>query len=798
MSACAAFLRSFSHAPRALARTPAASASSIVTLAVAIGATTAIFSVFYGVLLRPLPFADSDALVQLNAKASDGRLLGVSQVEMEDWDTNVRGFSSTALFGFNQFTLTGDGDPELLRGAIVSKAFFSTLGVPMQVGRGLLAEDGDTPHIVISDALWRTRFGADPNAVGRGLRLNGDLYTVVGVAPPSLLYPTSDVAIWVPLGFARRSAPPQWRMRGFRQFTLIARLRDGAPMADVQQQVDAIAQSLAQAHPQFNAGIGAVITPLRSRLTDGVRRPLTLLFVAVLFVLVVASANLANLTLARAATAQHQMAIRAAVGATQGQLVAEALAESTALAVAGTTLGTVIAMLIIAALQQWMPADMPRIQEIRVDAAALGFALVMTVLSVLLFAVGPALWASRRPAYAALRSTMPSPSGLSRVRDAVVVLEIALAVVLLIGGALLGRSLRNLMHSGSGAAHGEAVTAKLNFAGDRTDGSHPVVDRLLTELARQPEVAAAGIASSLPPNISQMRTSLSAADPAGRSEDVPVEIVAVSGGVFNALGVPLLEGRTFSDGDDAGAPSVIIVSKTASKKFFQHRPAVGSELAVFGGKEKASRVIGIVDDVKYAGMEAPSAAAIYVPHGQRRFRTQYLVVRPSAPGDATVAVIRQAVRRVDETLATSDVRAISELTTAATGRPRFQTGLLGLFALSALLLAGIGLYGVVTQSVSDRTREFAVRLSLGAAPATLFGMVMQRALLLAGAGASLGLVSGIALSRTLAAFLFGVDRLDPLSFTIAIGMAVVCAALAAMGPALRISRLDPASTLRAT
>jgi predicted permease len=393
---------------------------------------------------------------------------------------------------------------------------------------------------------------------------------------------------------------------------------------------------------------------------------------------------------------------------------------------------------------------------------------------------------------------MPSPASLSRIRDAVVVLEIALAVVLLIGGALLGRSLMNLMQSGTGAAHQQAVTAKLNLADEMPGGGNAVIDRLLADLASQPGVAAAGVASSLPPDISQMRTSLTATDAAGRTEDVPVEIVAASGGVFSALGVPLLEGRTFTEADAADAAAVVILSKTASKKFFQDRQAVGAELSVFGGKGQASRVIGIVDDVKFAGMEAPSAAALYVPHAQRRFRTQYVVVRANTPSETTVAVIRKVARGVDGTLATSDIRTVAELTTAAMGRPRFQTALLVLFALTALLLAGIGLYGVVTQSVNDRTREFAVRLSLGAVPSSLFRMVMRRALGLAGIGAAIGLAAGVAVSQTLAAFLFGVDRLDAVSFAIAIAIAVAGATIAAMGPAVRVSRLHPASTLRSS
>ena len=318
MSPMTEFLRSLRRAPRALARTPAISIASIATLAIALGATTAIFSVFYSVVMRPLPFRDPDALIQLNARAEDGRLLGVSQVELEDWATQMSSFESVALYGFTQFALTGAGDPELLRGAVVSDEFFVLLSAPVQLGRGLTADDDAAPNVVISDALWRVRFGGDPAVVGQSVRLNGQPYTIVGVAAATLRYPADDVAVWTGLRYARTSAPPQWRMRGFRQFSMIARLHDPAAIGTAQHEADDVARSLARAYPRFNDKVGAVLTPLRARLTDAVRRPLTLLLMAVTFVLFVACANLANLSLARAAASHRDTAVRTAIGASQG------------------------------------------------------------------------------------------------------------------------------------------------------------------------------------------------------------------------------------------------------------------------------------------------------------------------------------------------------------------------------------------------------------------------------------------------------------------------------------------------
>ena len=799
MSPITEFLRSFRRAPRALARTPAISIASVATLAIPLGATTAIFSVFYSVVMRPLPFRDPDGLVQLNARAEDGRLLGISQVELEDWASQVSSFESVALYGFSQFTLTDAGDPELLRGAVVSEEFFALLSAPIQLGRGLAADDGAAPNIVISDALWRVRFGGDPAVIGRSVRLNGQPYTIVGVAAATLRYPADDVSVWTGLRYARTSPPPQWSMRGFRQFSMIARLHDPAAITTAQHEVDEVARSLARSYPRFNHKVGAVLTPLRARLTDAVRRPLTLLLVAVTFVLFVACANLANLSLARAAASHRDMAVRTAIGASPGQLAAGALAESAVLALGGAVLGLAVARSAVAAMLQVIPPDLPRTAEIRLDIVSIGFTLAMTSVSLLLFGIGPAVWSARRSAHEALRSSMPSPAGLSRIRDAVVVAEIALAVVLLIGSALLGRSLYNLMQSGSGAENGGAVTVKLNLSGEGTMAPMMLADRLLAEMAATPGVQAVGVASSLPPNISQMRTSLVARDLTGADQDVTVEIVAASGGVFTALGVPVLAGRTFSDSDTTHSDRVVILSKTASERFFPDGDAVGRGLRVFAsGGQPDSTVVGVVGDVKFAGMDAPPDGAIYVPHTQRSFRTQYLVVRAGGATGPAIQLIRKAVRRVDASLAVSDIRTVADLVTAATARPRFQSALLALFAFLALSLAGIGLYGVITHIVGHRAREFAVRLALGATPTDLLRLVLSKALVLSAIGAVIGTGLSLALGRAMASLLFGMSPIDAPSFIAAVALALAIGMAAAVGPAIRAARLQPSATLRST
>ena len=797
------FLRSLIRAPRTLVRTPAISIASIVTLAIAMGATTAIFSVLYGVVLRPLPFRDPATLVQVNAQAEDSRLLGVSQVELDDWLAQTSAFDSIAVYTSNHFTLTGPGDPELLRGAVVSKQFFPMLSVPMRLGRGLSEDDDRAAHVVLGESSWRARFGADPSILGRAITLNGRPYTVIGVAPRSFRFPADDVALWTGLGYALTIAPPQWSMRGFRQFTMVARLRDPSGLAAARSEASAVALSLARTYPRFSAKVGAVVAPLQERLVGSVRQALIMLFAAVALVLLVACGNIANLSFARAADRQREMAIRTATGASQGQLVAHALAESVVVALAGGLLGLVMAKLSMTAMLTVMPPDAPRTAEIHLDVVSIAFAAGMTLLSVVAFGVWPAVWAARQSANDALRQVRHSPGRLAVLRDGLVVAELSLAVILLIGSALLGRSLYNLLESGTGVEHTDSLTMKLNFSAEAARSAaaqSALADRLLSAVRATPGIQAVGLTSSLPPNVSQMRTSLPVVDIAGSTQELSFEIVAVGGDVFSALGVPVLAGRPFSESDTAESPQVVILSKNASERFFPHGDAIGRALPAFAtsAAKSAPIVVGTVGDVKFAGLDAPPDGAIYVPHTQRSFRTQYLVVRTRGGSGAPVAELRAAIRAVDPSLALSDIRSVSDLVTAATARPRFHTSVLVLLAAFAISLAAVGLYGVVAHVVGQRTPELAVRMALGATPSEVLRMIMVKALLLSALGSAIGVALSYASARAIESFLYGVRPLDWPSFAASALLAVVIGAVAALWPALRATKVQPAAILRAS
>jgi predicted permease len=425
----------------------------------------------------------------------------------------------------------------------------------------------------------------------------------------------------------------------------------------------------------------------------------------------------------------------------------------------------------------------------------------MALASVVLFGVWPAVWAARQPANDALRHVRHSSGRLGVFRDGLIVAEISLAVVLLIGSALLGRSLYNLLESGTGAQHANALTMKLSPSANgmgNPSRQAAALGRLLAEMQRAPGVQAAGITSSLPPNVSQMRTSLPVVDASGAEQDLSFEIVAASQGVFDALGIPVLAGRTFADADTSESGPVVILSRKASERFFPDGDAIGRPLKAFAADRRgdAPTVVGLVGDVKFAGLEAPPDGAIYLPYTQRSFTNQYLVVRSSAAAGSPAATIRGSIRAIDPSLAVSDVRSVAELVTAATARPRFQASILVLLATLALALAAVGVYGVVTHVVGQRTRELAVRMALGARPSEVMRMILRKAVLLSAAGATIGVVLSLASARAIEGFLYGVSPLDWPSFAGAAIFAVGLGVSAALWPALRATNVDPAVLLR--
>ncbi len=775
------FLTHLRSATRTLVRTPALSLASLVTLALGIGANTALFTVVYSVLLRPLPFREPSRLVQLSAtrESRGGAAVEFSLPEFADWEARTRSFDGLALFGFNDYSMASDGGAEALRGAVVSGTFFQVLGVGVAAGRPLLPADDRSPTVVISHRLWTRRFHADTRAIGGGITLNGQAYTIVGVASPAFTFPAGGVDLWTPAEYAATTAPPQWRMRGFRAFSIIGRLAGEAGLPQARQDVANVARALALEYPRFSQDTSVSVVGLRDRMTAPVRTALLVLFGAVGLVLVVACANVASLALARNAGRTREMATRVALGATRAHLIAQSLAESAVLAAFGAAAGLLTATAAVALLRHVGPADLPRLDAVRIDGSALAFSAALAIGSVFLFGALPAFHVSRGARIDAAGGGRGAASQNTRRTHAWLAIgEVAVSVTLVIGATLLARSLGAMMREDLGVARHGVLTLQLNLSSPSlADPARQAafLDRLLASLADLPAVESVGLTSHLPPDVSQMHTTVTAPDRiTGRPEDYGVEVIAASEGLFRTLGVPLLEGRTLSSGDTATAPRAIVLSASAARRLFADGSALGRTVAIGprdgSGRARDPIVVGVVGDVRYSGFESAPDGAIYMPYAQRPFRTMYLAVRGAGDPASIAAAVRRQVAAIDSALAVSDVRLLDAVVSEAIAGPRSRAMLMLLMAGLATMLAGAGIYGVLSHGVGQRTAEIGVRMALGADPSRVRRMVMRQGLVLCCAGIALGMAGALALARVLQGFLYGITRLDPLSFVAGSGV----------------------------
>lgn len=785
-------------AVRSLSRTPLATMAAVLTLALAIGANTAIFSVVYGVLMRPLPFSDPSALVQFTSRVQpDGRRTGFGAPEVPDWTERLGRTASIAGYGVSPFTISGEGDAEALRGAVVSDGFFHLFALNFSVGRPLMPEDNDTPVVVLSDAVWQRRFGGRADVVGQRVTLNSRPYTVVGVAPKGFRFPADDLDLWTPLGFATSVAPPQWKMRGYRAFSLIGRLKPGVTLAQAKDDAQSTARWLAEIYPRFSKDVAVDVEPLRERISAPARPALLMLLAAAGVVLLIGCANLASLALVRSTGRTREIAIRAALGANRWQLLRQFLTESAVLSALGGTVGLLLAGWVTAGIVRLAPAGIPRLTDVRTDLPVLIFTLLVAVAVTLLCGTLPGLLSSRVHSDALRESRPVARPGTRRTHRVLVIAEIALSVVLLIGAMLLARSLAALTHTDIGVRADRVLTMKLNLAttsGTSTAQQTVSLGGLLEAVGSVPGIRSVAITSSLPPHVSQMHTTLTtpALESAGQQE-VAVEVVAASADLFSTLGVPVLRGRAIGAGDTADGPRTLVLSETAARRLFPGVDPVGHRLAV--GSHDAQRadpeVVGVVGDVKYSGLDAAPDGAVYLPYSQRAFQIMYLVV--STPGEpaAMGASARRAIASAYPLIAVSDIRSLNDLSTDASAQPRFRTLLLIALAGLALLMAAVGLYGVIAHAVANRTAEIGIRMALGAGRGDIVRLVMQEGVSLTAIGLTLGLVAALLVSRTLSVFLFGVGPSDPFSLWTSVAFVGMFGFVAALIPAVSATRVDP-------
>jgi predicted permease len=800
------------HAARRLRRSPGFTAVVLLTLALGIGANTAIFTVVNAVLLRPLPYREPSRLVVVDHEYPDlkGLLAGVSAPGSVEYRARTGIFADAAAVTGWGANLTGRGEPERVVGARVSGGFFNTLGVAPARGRVLRADE-DAPgreHVVVlSDGFWRDHFGADPGVVGRTVSLSGESYEVVGVMPTTFRDPFDrTVQFWRPLALAPDAFADSRRTNEFLAF--VGRLKPGIDEARAQSALRSFATRLKAQFPDYYPTTWTLrATPLRDKGTGGVRTGLLVLLGAVGFVLLTACANVASLLLARAASRSGEVALRTALGAGRRHLVGQFLTESLLLALGGGALGVALAAGGVQALRVLAPPSLP-MDDVRLDVVVLAFAAVVSVATGVLFGLAPALQASAAELRGALTGGGRGAVGdraAQAARHALVVAEVALALVLLAGAGLLVKSFARLQGVDPGFAPEQVLTARLSLPQTKYPSDtawRAFFDRAAERVAAVPGVRGAGFTSGLPfgGGASTRSFTVEGFQPRPNEMGPWGDFRVVSPGYFEALRVPLRRGRAFGPQDRADAPPVAVIDDELAHRYWPNADPVGKRVT-FGNTSPGSspqwiEIVGVVGHVKHDGLDGESRTQLYLPLAQSPMPQMALVVRTTGEPLQALRAVRAAVAEVDPDQPLARVRTMSDLVDASVGPRRLSMLLLALFSALALLIACVGLYGLMAYAVAQRRREMGVRIALGAARTHVLGLVLRQGLGLTLAGTGLGAVAALGLTRLMRSQLYGVDAGDPTTLAAAAALLVGVSALAAAIPAVRATRVDPVDALR--
>jgi putative ABC transport system permease protein len=786
---------------RQLAKTPAFTLVAVLTLALGVGATATIFSVLHAVVLRPLPFPQPERIVHLWATLH-GDQRSVSPGAFLELRRSIRSFEHLAALHYASFNLTGEGAPERIEGGRVSAGYFEVFGIRPALGRVFSAQEDQTGHervVVLSHRLWRGRFGADPGILGQDVRLNGQLYRVVGVMPAAFELRASDPDLWVPLALG-----PDQAVHGNSFLVLVGRLRRGASPESAAAEAAAVAKRLETIDPQSYQGKGTRIEPLLDRLLGSYRRRLLVLLGAVGCVLAIAAVNVANLLLARGAGRSREIAIRASLGAGRGRIVRQLLTESAVLGLAGAAAGLGLAGLGVQSLVAISPANVPRLEAAGIDGTVLGFTLALGLASVLLFGLVPALRTARPDLQTMLKEGGRSlGSGLrDRVRSSLLVVEVALALVLLVGAGLLIRSALRLDQVEIGFDPEDLLTAQVSLP--VSEYAEPA--RLLAAVERMrggvegiPGVRSASVVSLLPLSRYNLSSNVRIeGKPRPPGEEINGDTRAVTPGYFRTLGIPLLQGRDFTDRDRASSPGVVIVNQRLAEMAWPGESPLGKRLDYTGD---LLEVVAVAGDVRAGGLDEEVRPAFYVPLAQ--FPKDLwgaeiqlaLAARTGGEPAAQAEALRRAVQAVDPKLPVFGVRTMGEIRSDLVATTRFNTMLLAALGVIGLVLAAVGIYGVIAYFVSQRTQEIGLRMALGATERKVLAMVVRQALRPVLVGVTVGIGGGLVAGRALASLLFGVSATDPATFAGVVLVLVTAALLASWVPARRAARVDPTRAL---
>ena len=806
-------LQDIRYAIRRLRNNPGFSLVVILTLALGIGANSAIFSVVNGVLLRPLPYREPERLITVSHfyPSLDDLEAGFAVPSFRDVSDKARIFETVGVQQGWGVNLTGEGEPQRLTGQRVSADWFRTYDVPAALGRTFHpdeAQAGNEKVVVLSDGLWRRLLGSDPKIVGKRLQLNGESYEVIGVMPPGFHdFFNRQAELWSPAVFTPEQYADNRRTNEFLNF--MGRLKPGVQVEQAGREMTAFAEQLKRDHPDSYSDDWTFKTwSLMDRGTGNIRPALLVLLGAVGFVLLIACANVANLLLARAASRMKEIAIRSALGASRGDVVRQLMTESVLLALVGGALGLLLAYAGVRALVALEPPNVPRVQDLSIDGTVLLFTFVIALVTGVLFGLAPALQSARPDLQGTLKEG--GRSGVSDVagqvvRRTLVVAEMALALVLLIGAGLLIRSFARLQAVDPGFDPSNVITANISLPRARYASDTARVaffDALLPRVAAIPGVRGAGLTSVAPFSGSWSTGSFTVEgyQPAENQPGPWGDIRIVSPGFHMALGIPLIKGRFFDANDREGSRAVAIVDEEMVRRFWPNADPIGKRLT-FGDTDSSDvpwiEVVGVVGHTAHEGLDAERRIQLYLPHAQAGDNAMTIAVRATGNPAAVIGPLRAAVRSVDPDQPIARVRTMQEMMDDALGQRRFSMLLLGLFAGLALLLASIGIYGVMSFDVARRSQEMGVRMALGAKPGNVLSLVVRRGMTLAVVGVVVGLAGAYALSRLIASQLYGVGATDPVTFAIVALLLTGVALAATLVPAIRATRVDPVVAMRA-
>jgi predicted permease len=792
------------YGARTLAKAPVFTSIAVITLALGIGANTAIFSVVNAVLLRPFPYENPERLLSLNEIVSGGAGFSPSYPNFADWQAQNTVCSSMAAVRTNEsFNFTGAGEPERLQGRIVSAGFFSTLGIKPLLGRDFLAEEdrpGATPAAILSYGFWQRRFGGDPGVIGKHLTLNAQSFTVVGVTPADFKYgPEADIT--VPLGLQAE----RFRARGADPGVgVIARLKPGVSQPQAETELNLIAARLERQYPESNKGRRVRLTPLHESFVGDVRRPLLILLGSVGLVLLIACANVANLLLVRASARRREMAVRVALGAGRVRVIRQLLTESVLLAALGGALGVLLAFWGTGLIISQAPDGIPRLHEAEVDAPVLLFTLAVSLLTGLLFGLAPAIQASRPNLTEGLKEGERGSSGRrQRVRGVLVVCEIALTLTLLVGAGLLVQSFRRVLEVDPGFDQRNLLTMQVSV--NNADGQQVAnfFDQLQQNVRNLPNVKSVAVSNGLPFGVANHPGFIIKGRPEPDNKGSGVRYT-VSPDYFRTMGIELIKGRVFIAGDTRDTPPVAVVDEVLARQHFQNEDPIGKRIGYAAPNTPSYEIVGVVRHVEHDSLDGqvPASAQFYthfdqiplqaLPGSVRRIN---LLVRTEVEPSGLAPSVRAQVAALNKDQAVFNVRTMEQIMAQSVAPRRFSMLLLAAFAAVALVLAGVGIYGMMSYAVAQRTREIGVRMALGAQVSDVMRLVLGQGMKLVLVGVALGLVASVALTRTIKGLLFGVSATDPATYALIAALLALVALLACFVPARRATQVNPVIAL---